>query len=41
MKQEKRGIRKRKFLEGTGCLLYVVFFAAAAAVFIARCGEVF
>ncbi|GBE15877.1 hypothetical protein BMS3Abin14_01954 [bacterium BMS3Abin14] len=32
---------KRKFLEGMGCLLYLVAVALLAGVFLAHCGEVF
>jgi len=41
MVEQKKEIRKRKLLEGMGCLLYMIAFVAIAAVFIVRCNRVF
>jgi hypothetical protein len=32
-------LRKRKFLEVTGCLLYVVAFLVMGAVFLVKCSR--
>jgi hypothetical protein len=39
MVSEKEEMRKRKLLEVTGCLLYVVAFLVMGAVFLVRCGK--
>jgi len=33
------GVRKRKLLEVTGCLLYVIAFLVMGAVFLVKCSR--
>jgi hypothetical protein len=40
MDTEKKEIRKRKFLEGVGCLLYVIAFLIMGAVFLVKCSHI-
>jgi hypothetical protein len=39
MGNSRREMRKRKILEVTGCLLYVIAFIVMAAVFLVRWGK--